>query len=78
VVVRSDLKRRGIATLLLRKMLGYCRGRGTRELVGDVLADNAPMLELVRSQGGLVESGVEDGVVRVAFPLQGAAPPGPG
>ncbi|HSB20468.1 MAG TPA: bifunctional acetate--CoA ligase family protein/GNAT family N-acetyltransferase [Anaeromyxobacteraceae bacterium] len=78
VVVRSDLKRRGIATLLLRKLLDYCRRRGTRDLVGDVLADNAAMLELVRREGGALAGSAEEGIVRVVFPLQEAPPPAPG
>lgn len=75
VVVRSDLKRQGIATLLLRKLADYCRGRGLCELAGDVLADNAPMLELVRRRGGAVAgTSPEEGVVRVVFRLQDARP----
>ena len=71
VVVRTDQKRRGIATLLMAKMLAYCRGRGTRALEGDVLADNQPMLELVRRLGGAQSrTGAEEGVVRVVFPLR--------
>jgi acetyltransferase len=77
VVVRSDMKRLGIASLLLRKLLDYCRGRGTRLLTGDVLIDNLPMLELARRHGGaIVETSAEEGVVRVVFALQ-EPPPAP-
>jgi acetyltransferase len=70
VVVRSDMKRQRLATLLLEKLVAYQRERGTRQLAGEVLAENAPMLALVRHFGGFVtaESG-EEGVVRVTLPL---------
>jgi GNAT superfamily N-acetyltransferase len=69
-VVRSDVKRQGLGTLLLRKLVDYCRGRGTRRLEGEVLAENAPMLELVKSFGGFrMADSVEEGTVRIALPL---------
>jgi acetyltransferase len=78
VVVRSDVKRQGIASLLLRKMLDYARSRGTRALSGDVLADNLAMLELARRHGAAAETSAEEGVVRVVFRLQEPAGGGPG
>jgi acetyltransferase len=66
IVVRTDLKRRGLGTLLLQKAARYCRSRGTRELAGDVLAGNQSMLELARRFGGFaVGPSDEDGVVRI-------------
>src|SRR5262249_22168902 len=40
VLVRSDLKGRGLGRALLEKLIRYCASRGTRELIGDVLAGN--------------------------------------
>jgi acetyltransferase len=76
IVVRSDLKRRGLGTHLLRKAIDYCRRRGTKELAGDVLAGNEAMLELARRFPGfaMARSDVE-GIVRISHPLQG--PPAP-
>ena len=70
IVVRSDLKRRGLGTHLLRKAIAYCRSRGTRELAGDVLAGNESMLELTKrfARFTLSESD-EQGVVRISHPL---------
>lgn len=70
VVVRSDQKRRGIASLLMRKMLAYARGRGTRVLEGEVLGDNGPMLALARHLGATVHGPEADAVFRVTFDLQ--------
>ncbi len=51
VMVRSDLKGRGLGTALMKKMIAYCRDRGIREMVGQVLADNQAMLRLARRLG---------------------------
>ena len=58
IVIRSDLKGRGLGRLLLDKMIRYCRSRGTEVLVGDVLSENTGMLALCRSLG--FESGPSD------------------
>jgi acetyltransferase len=70
IVVRSDLKRRGLGTHLLRKAIDYCRSRGTQVLAGDVLAGNESMLELARRFAGFAVSGSdEEGIVRISHPL---------
>jgi acetyltransferase len=51
ILVRSDLKGHGMGYALLSKLIGYCRERGMRELVGQVLPDNKRMLELAESLG---------------------------
>ena len=51
ILVRSDLKGEGLGSLLMRKMIRYCRERGTTAMVGQVLADNADMLRLARRLG---------------------------
>jgi acetyltransferase len=69
VLVRSDLKGQGLGTLLMRKLIRYCRERGTRELWGDVMADNTAMLHLSRSLGFSVR-GREQNVETVALDLR--------
>jgi acetyltransferase len=51
ILVRTDLKGEGLGSLLMRKMIRYCRERGTTEMVGQVLADNVDMLRLARHLG---------------------------
>jgi acetyltransferase len=71
IVVRSDLKRLGLGSQLLRKAVEHCRSRGTRVLEGDVLAFNESMLELARSfRGFTFASSDEEGVVRISYALQ--------
>jgi acetyltransferase len=51
VVVRSDLKGRGLGYLLMERIIAYARARGTAEVVGDVLAENRGMLEMCKELG---------------------------
>ena len=46
ISVRSDLKGQGLGSVLLDKLIRYCRGKGTGELFGQALPDNRPMLAL--------------------------------
>ncbi|AOB31426.1 GCN5 family acetyltransferase [Bordetella sp. H567] len=51
LMVRSDLKNRGLGTLLLTRLIRYCAGRGMGSLWGTVMGDNVAMLELARRCG---------------------------
>lgn len=51
VIVRSDLKGRGIGRLLMDHLIAYARSRGIAELFGDLLAENTAMLALCHDIG---------------------------
>jgi acetyltransferase len=51
VAVQPDAKSKGIASHLMRRIMAWARTRGVREVVGEVLADNRPMLAFVRHLG---------------------------
>ena len=55
IIVRSDIKGRGLGRILLQMMIEYCSRRGTKEMVGQVLRDNEVMLALT-SQIGFTRS----------------------
>ena len=75
VLVRSDLKGRGLGRVLLEKLIRYCASRGTQELIGDVLAGNAPMLHLAARLGFKAEFGPEDPrTLRVTFKFNHPSP----
>jgi acetyltransferase len=76
IIVRSDLKGRGLGALLMRKMIRYCRDRGTAELVGDVLRENRGMLKLARALGFEVLPGDDGEFVRIRLSLQPPPPQG--
>lgn len=51
IIVRSDMKGKGLGRLLMEKMVRYCTNRGSREIWGLVLKNNEAMLGLVKNLG---------------------------
>jgi len=74
IIVRSDLKRKGLGAILLRKVIAYCRSRGTREIIGEALPDNQRVLGLVRHFGAEMNHS-EPGTVRFRFDLASSEAP---
>ncbi|NIA71975.1 bifunctional acetate--CoA ligase family protein/GNAT family N-acetyltransferase [Pelagibius litoralis] len=68
IVVRSDMKRRGLGRALMKAILDYAEARGTGQVWGSVLAGNTAMLALCKEFGfSLVHA--EAGVVHVTRDL---------
>ena len=61
IIVRSDLKARGLGHLLLDKLIRYQRAHGTQRLVGEVLRENRAMRDLAEASGFAVEDGTRGG-----------------
>jgi len=51
VAVRSDWKGRGVGYLLMNRLIAVARQYGVGELVGEVLRENRPMLQMCRELG---------------------------
>lgn len=69
IIVRSDLKGHGLGQILTEKIIAYCRDRGIGELMGQIQADNTPMLRLAK-KCGFVQCGYpEAGVIEVKLSL---------
>lgn len=51
VLVRSDMKGRGLGRLLMEKLIRYFKSRGTRYLVGEALIQNRAMAGLSQAVG---------------------------
>lgn len=62
VTVRSDLKGMGLGKIMMRKLIDYCRARGTREIVGEALPQNSRITGLARSLGFTVKSSGLEGM----------------
>jgi len=60
LVVRSDVAGKGLGSILLDRVLRHARRRGVGEVWGDVLAENAAMLDLCRRLGFAVTPSPED------------------
>ena len=70
ILVRSDIKRQRLGRKLMEKMVRYCRSRGTRQIVGQVLCDNKRMLDLIRSLGFTSKKVLDENIMEVALDLQ--------
>lgn len=51
VALQHDMQGRGLATHLMQRLLAWAPRHGLREVVGEILAENGPMLELARHLG---------------------------
>jgi acetyltransferase len=51
IIVRSELKGKGLGWLLMNKLIQHCRDRGTLEIVGETLTYNKGLIALVRDFG---------------------------
>jgi acetyltransferase len=69
ILVRSDLKGQRLGWKMMDKMIQYCRTRGTKRIVGQVLRDNRRMLDLVRSLGFEAHKLPEEDVMQVTLEL---------
>ena len=72
IVVRSDLKRKGLGRLLMDKLVKYAKEKGLKRLVGTVLRENRAMRELAMSTGFHADTSYapEGEVVNVILPLE--------
>jgi acyl-CoA hydrolase/GNAT superfamily N-acetyltransferase len=68
-VVRDDWQRRGVGTLLLRRMGEIGRARGLKGFEADVLASNTSMLGVFHRSGLELNSTLEDGVFHLVAPF---------
>ncbi|MGA7489485.1 MAG: bifunctional acetate--CoA ligase family protein/GNAT family N-acetyltransferase [Xanthobacteraceae bacterium] len=77
VLVRSDLKGRGLGYLLMQMIIEYARAEGLKTIEGQVLRENTAMLAMCRKLGFEVASDPDDpNTCVVKLPL--AASPGRG
>jgi acetyltransferase len=56
ILLRSDLKGRGLGWALMQLIIEYARSEGLKAISGDVLHENIVMLDLCRSLGFEVKS----------------------
>jgi len=76
VLLRSDLKGRGLGWRLMQLIIAYARSEGLRRIEGQVLAENTVMLQMCRHLGfsvGFDPDGAD--IMRVVLELNGAASP---
>jgi acetyltransferase len=70
ILLRSDLKGRGLGWALMQMMIEYARSEGLKAISGDVLTENTIMLAMCRSLGFEVKSDpAEHGICNVRLVL---------
>jgi acetyltransferase len=70
ILLRSDLKGRGLGWALMQLIIEYARSEGLKAISGDVLQENTVMLAMCRSLGFEVKSDpVEHGICNVELTL---------
>src|SRR5438270_9622320 len=60
ILLRSDLKGRGLGWTLMQLIIEYAKAEGLRKIFGDVLQDNTVMLAMCRQLGFDVRSNPEE------------------
>jgi acetyltransferase len=69
LIVRSDMKHRGIGEALLDHVTHFARARGLAEMCGYVMHENRPMLSLARKHGGRFVDVPLSSLVELRFPI---------
>ena len=69
VMVRSDLKGRGVGFLLMGELIAYARRRGLKRLFGVVLKENHTMLEMADQLGFVRTDNASTGLVDLSLDL---------
>jgi GNAT superfamily N-acetyltransferase len=65
--VEEDFQRRGIASRLLRQLAAIARTNGITQFEADVLAENTPMLAVLRNSGLRMRTSHGQGVVHATL-----------
>ncbi|WP_445157708.1 bifunctional acetate--CoA ligase family protein/GNAT family N-acetyltransferase [Halomonas sp. E14] len=69
IIVRDDMAGQGLGSLLMNKMIAYCRSIGTLEMIGKVMVDNHPMRALMKHLGFTCRYNMEEQVVDAVMRL---------
>jgi acetyltransferase len=77
VIVADPWQGKGLGPKLVERLIDIAREQGVQLLTGDILAQNQPMLEMVKRLGFALRKDAEGGTYRVEMALQGAGPQRP-
>jgi acetyltransferase len=73
ILLRSDLKGRGLGFALMQLIIEYAKSEGLKRISGEVLQENSAMLNMCRELGFMVKSDVSDHTLcHVTLALTGA------
>lgn len=69
IIIRDDMHGQGLGSLLMNKMIRYCKGVGTLEMVGKIMVDNHPMRALMKHLGFTRRYNLEEQVIDATLRL---------
>ena len=69
IIVRSDRQGTGLGFRMMQEIIAWARGIGVRQVYGDVLAENAPMLAMAAELGFRRGETADPTVVEVVLDL---------
>jgi len=67
VIVQADMKGRGLASHLMHRLIDWAKQRGLKQVEGQILADNQPMLAFIRHLGFSIHRMADDPEVMEAI-----------
>ncbi|WP_172581528.1 bifunctional acetate--CoA ligase family protein/GNAT family N-acetyltransferase, partial [Vibrio harveyi] len=70
ILVRSDLKGKGLGKVLMQKIISYCQAKGTKQISGMTMPTNRGMLSLAQSLGFELDVQFADGTADMVLPLK--------
>ncbi len=70
ILLRSRLKGHGLGWLMMKHMIAYAKARGLKTVQGQVLAENATMLQMCNELGFHIADDTERGVKHLTLPLE--------
>jgi RimJ/RimL family protein N-acetyltransferase len=70
-VVADAYQRKGLGTLLFRRLIEVGKQAGIRQFTADVLPENSGMLKIFHRSGLTTETTTDEGVVRVVMTVPG-------
>ena len=70
ILIRSDLKGKGLGKILMGKIIDYCRNKGTDKISGMTMPTNRGMLMLAQSVGFKIDINFEDGTADMLLTLR--------
>jgi acetyltransferase len=69
IIVRRDRHGTGLGFRMMQEIIAYARSQGVKQVFGDVLSENTPMLAMAEELGFRRESSPEPGVTEVVLDL---------
>ncbi|MGX9522110.1 bifunctional acetate--CoA ligase family protein/GNAT family N-acetyltransferase [Vibrio mediterranei] len=69
ILIRSDLKGKGLGRILMNKIIDYCKSKNTRQISGMTMPTNRGMLTLAQKLGFELDVQFEDGVADMVLVL---------